>query len=42
VARRRIDTQRLIRELGAAVVERFTTRLKIATVRLKPRDDADD
>ena len=41
--RRRIGAQGLIQEVGAAIVERFTTRLKITTVRrLKPRDDADD
>ena len=39
---RRIDTKGLIKEVGAAVVERFTTISKVMTVRLKPREPAED
>jgi hypothetical protein len=39
-SQKRIDTRGLIREVGTAIVERFTTRLKVPTIRLKLRETA--
>jgi len=39
---RRIDTKGLIKEVGAAVVERFTTISKVMTVRLKSREPVEN
>jgi hypothetical protein len=39
---RRIDLKGLMGEIGEAVLRKFTTKLKVPTIRLKPRETPED
>jgi hypothetical protein len=36
--KKRVDLKELMEEVGLSVVERFTTEIKVETIRLKPRE----